>query len=125
MFTFWPFIALIVTGVMVTILLLLKFSDKICRARMTSDSKQGGGYADQYPVDQNQVKYINDETEEGESKIILKVSSDYKNATIYMFFPLMESFIIRRFFNLEKSNVVFEVTVIYKKNKQMSKLVQW
>merc|ERR1711988_880557 len=42
-------------GVMVTILLLLKFSDKICRARMTSDSKQGGGYADQYPVDQNQI----------------------------------------------------------------------
>jgi len=55
MFTFWPFIALIVTGVMVTILLLLKFSDKICRARITSDSKQGGGYADQYPVDQNQI----------------------------------------------------------------------
>ena len=27
----------------------------------------------------------------------------------------MESFIIKRFFNLEKSNVVFEVTVIYKK----------
>ena len=38
---------------------------------MISDSKQGGGYADQYPVDQNQVKYINDETE-GERKIISK-----------------------------------------------------
>ena len=51
---------------------------------MTSDSKQGGGYADQYPVDQNQVKNINDETE-GESKIISNVWSDYKNATIYSF----------------------------------------
>jgi len=56
MFTFWPFIALIVTGVMVTILLLLKFSDKICRARLSPETKkQVGGYADQYPVDQNQI----------------------------------------------------------------------
>ena len=35
MFTYWPFVSLVVMGVMVTILLLLKFADKICRARMT------------------------------------------------------------------------------------------
>ena len=43
MFTYWPFISLVVMGVMVTILLLLKFSDKICRVRMTA----GGGFVDQ------------------------------------------------------------------------------
>jgi hypothetical protein len=36
MFTYWPFVSLVVMGVMVTILLLLKFADKICRARMTA-----------------------------------------------------------------------------------------
>ena len=49
MFTYWPFISLVVMGVMVTILLLLKFSDKICRVRMTA----GGGFVeDKYQDDQ-------------------------------------------------------------------------
>ena len=49
MFTYWPFISLVVMGVMVTILLLLKFSDKICRVRMTA----GGGFVEsKYQDDQ-------------------------------------------------------------------------
>ena len=49
MFTYWPFISLVVMGVMITILLLLKFSDKICRVRMTA----GGGFVEnKYQDDQ-------------------------------------------------------------------------
>ena len=59
MFTYWPFISLVVMGVMVTILLLLKFSDKICRVRMTA----GGGFVeDKYPDDQVNTASFNLET---------------------------------------------------------------
>ena len=43
MFTYWPFISLIVAGVMVTILLVLKFSEKLCGARLRSKLGQHGG----------------------------------------------------------------------------------
>ena len=45
MFTYWPFISLIVAGVMVTILLVLKFSEKLCGARLSSERRQNGGGA--------------------------------------------------------------------------------
>eukprot|EP00092_Neocalanus_flemingeri_P006629 GFUD01007152.1.p2 GENE.GFUD01007152.1~~GFUD01007152.1.p2 ORF type:complete len:104 (-),score=29.88 GFUD01007152.1:85-396(-) len=40
MFTAWPFIGLITAGVMVTVLLVLKFGDKLCKARLTTLSDQ-------------------------------------------------------------------------------------
>merc|ERR1711884_647325 len=43
MFTYWPFISLIVAGVMVTILLVLKFSERLCGARLRSQQPQHGG----------------------------------------------------------------------------------
>ena len=49
MFTYWPFISLIVAAVMVTILLVLKFSEKLCRARLRSPHRHGG-HPDQHPV---------------------------------------------------------------------------
>ena len=54
MFTYWPFVSLVVMGVMVTILLLLKFADKICRARMTATE---GFVERQYDDDQVKGKY--------------------------------------------------------------------
>merc|ERR1711884_818323 len=50
MFTYWPFISLIVAAVMVTILLVLKFSEKLCRARLRSPHRHGG-HPDQHPMD--------------------------------------------------------------------------
>merc|ERR1712156_528166 len=50
MFTYRPFISLIVAAVMVTILLVLKFSEKLCRARLSSDPRPlHGGREDQHP----------------------------------------------------------------------------
>merc|ERR1712241_604689 len=49
-FTYWPFISLIVAAVMVTILLVLKFSEKLCRARLRSPHRHGG-HPDQHPMD--------------------------------------------------------------------------
>jgi len=43
MFTFWPFIGLLSAGVMVTVLLVLKFGDKVCKARLTTLSDQQAG----------------------------------------------------------------------------------
>ena len=40
MFTYWPFIGLLTSGVMVAILLVLKFGDKLCKARLTTLSDQ-------------------------------------------------------------------------------------
>ena len=54
MFTYWPFVSLVVMGVMVTILLLLKFADKICRARMTATE---GFVERQYDDDQVKGKF--------------------------------------------------------------------
>jgi len=45
MFTYWPFISLIVAGVMVTILLVLKFSEKLCGARFSAQHRPRGGAA--------------------------------------------------------------------------------
>merc|ERR1712066_270380 len=50
MFTYWPFISLIVAAVMVTILLVLKFSEKLCRARLRSPHRHRG-HPDQHPMD--------------------------------------------------------------------------
>ena len=51
MFTYWPFISLIVAGVMVTILLVLKFSERLCGARLRSQQPQhGGGEGSQHHV---------------------------------------------------------------------------
>merc|ERR1719500_585911 len=57
-FPYWPFISLVVMGVMVTILLLLKFSDKICRVRMTA----GGGCVEQqkYHQDDHNLEMMED-----------------------------------------------------------------
>merc|ERR1712217_429949 len=40
MFTYWPFIGLLTSGVMVAILLVIKFGDKLCKARLTTLSDQ-------------------------------------------------------------------------------------
>merc|ERR1711997_161353 len=45
MFTYWPFVSLIVAGVMVTILLVLKFSEKLCGARFSAQHRPRGGAA--------------------------------------------------------------------------------
>ena len=51
MFTYWPIISLVVAGVMVTVLLLLKFADKLCRARMVAvDGVTKQQDRDQYTV---------------------------------------------------------------------------
>jgi len=36
MFTYWPFVGLIAAAVMVTVLLLLKFGDRVCQLRLTT-----------------------------------------------------------------------------------------
>ena len=39
MFTYWPFVGLIAAAVMVTVLLLLKFGDRVCQLRLTTLDK--------------------------------------------------------------------------------------
>merc|ERR1712141_39736 len=50
MFTYWPFISLIVAAVMVTILLVLKFSERLCGARLRSQQHHGGGGDSQHQI---------------------------------------------------------------------------
>jgi len=40
MFTYWPFIGIITSGVMIVVLMVLKFGDKLCKARLTTLSDQ-------------------------------------------------------------------------------------
>jgi len=40
MFTYWPFLGLLTTSVMVTVLLVLKFGSRLCKARLTTLSDQ-------------------------------------------------------------------------------------